>query len=60
MIIPYPTVVENVYVTSELRIKLFFLYYTRHGMRFHSLEKQIFRSFGCATTQNEQNRAETK
>ena len=53
MIIPYPTVVENVYVTSELRIKLFFLYYTRHGMMFHSLEKQIFRSFGCAKICND-------
>ena len=52
VIIPYPTVevkhMWQLYVTSELRIKFFlFLYYTHHGVNFHSCEKQIFKSFGC-------------
>ena len=43
MIIPYPTVevkhIEQVYVTRELKIKLFcFFTYTRRNMNFHSCE----------------------
>ena len=38
MIIPCPTVeVKHIWQ----------VYVTRHGMNFHSFEKQIFKSFGC-------------
>ena len=45
-IIPYPAVgvkhIWQVYVTSELKVKLFcFFTYRRHNMNFHSCEKQI-------------------
>ena len=30
-----------------------FIYYTHHGMNFHSCEKQTFKSFGCAKTRND-------
>ena len=50
-IIPYPAVelkrTWQVYITSELKIKLFRFFTMRHGMNFHSCEKQIFKSFGC-------------
>ena len=41
-IIQYPGVgVKQLYVTSELRIKLF-CFFTYHGMNFHRCEKKIF------------------
>ena len=39
--------IKQVYVTSELKIKLFcFFTYTRQAMNFHSCEKQISKYFG--------------
>ena len=71
MIIPYPTVevkhIQQVYVTSELKIKFFcFLTYASHNMNFYCCEKQIFKSSGCTEisagfgSQNEPKPAETK
>ena len=31
-----------------------FLYYKRHGMNFHSCEKQIFQFFGCTKMNQKQ------
>ena len=50
MIIPYPTVklkhILQVYVTNELKIKLFCFFTIRAIVRiFHSHDKQIFKSF---------------
>ena len=35
------------------------LYYTRHGMNFHTCEKQIFKSFNCSKTRSDSKSTKT-